>query len=103
MLTAMSGDIHPKSLSQEIAKMGIKRSSTVHSTQTQLFHVQKTIPDVTADATYAANVQSLRLSGRTDSPPPKKAMNPLTLRSGNYNLDIYFCFFNSHSLSYPQT
>lgn len=36
--------------------------------------------------------------------PPWKAMNPLALGKGSYNLDMYFFpLFNPHSLSYPQT
>lgn len=47
-----------------MAKLVRKWSSTVHAAQ--LLHIQKTIPDVAADAACAADVQYLRLSGGQD-------------------------------------
>lgn len=53
--------MQPRSLSWKIAKLEIKGSCTAHFTH--FLHVQKTIPDVTADAAYVvAHAHFFRLS-----------------------------------------
>lgn len=50
-----------RSLSQKIANLEIKCSCTIHFTH--FLHVQKTVPDVTADAAYVvAHAHFFRLS-----------------------------------------